>query len=321
MNQAIVVHLTSTENTMIASARIARFVKSKLKTCGALLIDDKEKARTFLAKPPNKNFDLFVVNGPPAFCSFREEIAEMVKRCRRWIWIQNDYTIYPPSQVNKVARERGWVNDKGHIQPQAYWTTIPARVTRPQDRYINWNALTFQPNQGAREGRRNGFIYYGAFRGNREERFIQYLPHDAIISAPSRAQKRFAEIGFFTFVPPMEHLLTDLRKYQATAFIQDERSDKKFMSLPNRFYECLTAELCQFVSAESVPSLETAGYTVDLKWVVEDHSEISARMRNARRIANAQSEAWYRIAEQDHNHLRANSIRQAMGKLNDYVKC
>lgn len=294
--QDYVVHLTPINNTMIASARIAQFIS---KTLRIPLITDAEACKAACL-----NADVvFVVNGPPAFCRFRNELAALFAVAKTVVWCQNDYTIYPPSQTNKVSRLRGWVDDKGHIRLPYVLGTIPDRATN----YINWNALTMGEPLDWGRGRK-GIVYYGAFRQNRKAQFKKYFSvPDITISAPVAATKRFKELlsdRRVSYVPPFADLIKDLSKFEATVLLQDERSNKRFMSLPNRFYECLQAGVAQYVSREMVSSLNKAGYKVDEKWTVVDGGELYLLTSDGhRKIARAQRAEWANIALRERTSL------------------
>lgn len=290
-----VVHLTSVEaKTTLASVRIAKVVAKWL---DLPIIDSLEASQHFVATHgfPEK---ILLVNGPPAFCSWREALADLVKECDTLVFLQNDYTIYPPSQVNKVMRSRGWVNEKGHVKAPHVWGTIPYKFDECQSaHYVNWNELTLgtKTHWVDHTRRASGIVYFGAYRQGREECFQRYFnsraPYPITVSASAQAGKKFAELNHDISVhKPWDNVVEALSEYRATIYCQDEYSNKHYTSPANRWYEGLAAGVAQFIDYESVDTLVHAGVSVDDSWIVMDHHDVNRRLRNWRRIAAAQQE-------------------------------
>jgi len=253
-----VVHLTKCKpNSMIASARIARFIATQT---GADLVDCSE-----LAEPKYKT--LFIVNGPMAFSDFLPEIAEMVNNCERIIWVQNDIIIKPPTTDPSKTRaespfRKAFAN---YGKPLDYWTTLPSMVKTDGSAYINWNMLTYDPLQ-VMETRSKSLLYYGAYRQDRDTYFRKYLGSTAYpitVSAPVMAAKKFHELNHtIEIVKPFTDLIPAISSYAGTVYMEDIKSHTTYCSPANRFYECLSAGLPMFFDKGSVKTLEQAGYDV-----------------------------------------------------------
>lgn len=255
----LVVHLTNINNTMIASARIAKYLATLLKCelkCAANGRVDKYDV-------------IYLVNGPPAFCNWREELAAMVRKCGTLVFVQNDYTISPPSQVNKVLGERGWRDEKGHYKPPHIWTTVESKLRDEEaDALVNWNCLTYTGlTPTIRRTSAGKFIYYGSFRNGREEYFKKYFSNwnrkqALYISCPPRAVEKFTAITGTAahFVDKFLDLEDSLMDYQYTIYMEDVYSHKNYCHPANRFYECLSAGVIQFVDKNAAATLMRAGY-------------------------------------------------------------
>jgi hypothetical protein len=288
-----VVHLTPLTG-LIASVRIAQFISKMLKIP---VISNPIECDAALEL--GNIGTVIVVNGPPAFCRFREEVAHLVCQAENWVWAQNDYTIYPPSQVNKYARMKKMVGKNDSFRYKYLWTAIPGRMDDAPEGTIaspiNWNALTMQAPALWGRGRK-GFVYYGAFRGNRATRFKQFLPPKSVVSAPGRGAEHFSEIDqTFVLRPPFDDVVQELRKFEATVLIHDARTDRKFEYPPNRFYEGLSAGVCMFVSPQMSERLNQAGYEVRSNWIVMDEAQIRKIMKMkgvVKKIAEAQRKEW-----------------------------
>ena len=93
----VIMHLTKcSEGSTIASSRIALFLKDHL---GLPLVDDEE---SFNAVDLDNLDTVLMVNSMSAFSKILPQAQELAKYCRRLVWIQNDYTVYPPTQVRKI---------------------------------------------------------------------------------------------------------------------------------------------------------------------------------------------------------------------------
>lgn len=305
-----VVHLTPLRG-LIASVRIAKFIGDQLSLD---VLSTLPEVKTAALEGPAHVGRVIVVNGPPAFCKFREELAHLLSVCKSLVWVQNDFTIYPPSQTNRVARKRGWVDAKGHVRPPTVWSTIPDKA----DTYLNWNALTMH-NAAYPWGRhRQGLLYYGAFRQGRTDRFYHYLPRGlwTTISAPVAATKRFQKLfgptNGINFIEPLDDVVAELAKYEATIMLQDKRSDDRYMSLPNRFYEALSAGVAMYISAEFLPTLAKAGYKVEKEWIITHNAGLLEKPH--KKIAEKQHAAWMTRAVREKVNLKK-ALKKAYKEL------
>lgn len=297
----IIVHLTKVkDSTTLASARIARFLRSQLNI--PWIVDDDHEAAVAKKDAIDGNIRrVYLVNGPPAFCTFREDLASIIRHCATVIWVQNDYTIYPPSQVNKVLRARGWVNDKGHTDPPNIWTTIPDRCRKPTDHYVNWNCLTFEPVEPESKTREKKLFYFGAYRNGREDSFSTYLPdnNSTVISTTARAKAKFEDLlPRAEVVGPVDNVIEECAKYRYGIYLHDKSSCARFMSLANRFYEMLSARMLIFVAENAVGTFEDAGYKVHDRFVVCNTVEVEIQ----RSFYNLNSEKYYRDVRLQQNN-------------------
>lgn len=186
MKPTCVVHLTRCEGSVQASARLARFLAD---TLHLPLVDGLGSLAAFTTGAtaylrPHDSFNVIMVNGPVAFCDFRDELGEqLLKHTARLLWVQQDYTItLPPhhsySRPTKAETPfRRWF----HCIPEvSCWTTCIDTLDRrhtdnvpgwPLDQYINFNALTYAPfgmdPDGDPPTYPGALFYYGALREGR----------------------------------------------------------------------------------------------------------------------------------------------------------
>jgi hypothetical protein len=272
---------------MQASAKIAKFLSSHL---NVPLVDCAEKA--------NDYDTLFIVNGPMAFCGFLDELAEMVNDCERIIWVQNDIIIKPPTtDPTKTRAESPFrVAFANYGKPLDYWTTIPSNVKTDGSAYVNWNLLTYEFIEEFPDWRREGLFYYGAYRTDREKYFKKYFSDPDLpvtISATPIPGRKFQSISeHIRVIPASQNIIKTCREYQASLYIEDNKSHSIYCSPANRFYEMLSSGIPILFDKNSVKTMEIAGYDVS-PFVVSSSQSILERFNALTEIQLDQLE-WHR---------------------------
>jgi hypothetical protein len=287
--KAAIFHLTNTTNTMQASARIARYLSWELK----LPLYDG------LAKNIPINLDAAIlVNSPTGFADedWRWFIAQQCVKARRFVFVQNDYKMGPPSQVQR------WVERLKKPVSRIMWTSVPDRMIGHDKRstYVNWNALTWRPERKTLSWnkRQPGLLYYGALRPHREEAIKHYFAanrdYKVIVSAPTRSHERFHQIlgDKITLLPPFRNLRVDLQQFQATVYLEDPWSHVHYCSPANRFYECLSAGMAIFFDIETVYCMAQAQFRTT-PWMVQNAKDVKARLQSTQIIAHKQRTMWH----------------------------
>jgi hypothetical protein len=274
-------------NSTIASARVARFICD---TLGLSLIDTKERAKD---KGPIEK--LIIVNGPMAFCDFLPELATLVRRSKQVVWVQQDYTIMPPSANSNAESPFRKVFAELKLRP-VFWTTCRNNVITEDDRYINWNQLTYDPHP-FRMLSNNCVLYYGAFREKRQESFKRFFTGTCpiTVSTTTLRRKKFEAIGAnVKFIKPFENVIKEACRFDAALYIEDERSHREFHSPANRFYEMLSAGVPIFFDIRSVKMLREANIIVPEKWQVENAADLEHMYRSTDLLAmrNEQRNLW-----------------------------
>lgn len=302
-----VVHTTKcAEKTTIASARVAKFLAKEL---GADLIDT---LGAWAERPWPKYHRIYYVNSMGRYApkEFLFAIAELVRHCHSFIYIQNDYTVQPVSQVQKVLRDELGMSHAQPFEttPPYMWTNIPGNVHGPGSAYVNWNLLTWSPVQIQHE-RIPGLMYYGSFRKDRVKYFEKYLGPDTSypvhVSASPVNQKKFLELNPDIICHKPWRTYEELGRFQATIYIEDEHIHTHYNSPANRFYECLSAGVPMFFDETVRNTLAQAGYH-DVS-VVDGPRTINLEPAYTRYLAQTQRE---RFSGDFINQLR-NQIQQA----------
>lgn len=313
MSKDLIVHMTKCvpTNTLVT-------MKTALWMSNLLGIPLKDEPETFMDK---KQFRIiYVFNGPTAFCPFREEIEELALRCKVMVWIQNDYTCYPPSQLKRSIRKMGWCEDSKWTRPPIVWTTCPFRIEYPLDRYVNWNSMTFSKYPFNDEPRTPGILYYGAHREGRIDSFRKYFEgatYPITVSSSSRAKRHFKEYNDrIAIIPPMKNQIEEISKYRMTIYMEDKFSHKKFTSPANRFYECLSAGIAQVFDENSVLTMEEAGFDVH-NYVCKTQKDVKRYLKNWKDIALSQRENWGRT---NYRKRLANRVEKCHEELKQALK-
>lgn len=296
---SLVAHLTKISPTStVASCRIAKLLAEEL-GCEIMHRYDEDKVKAYDV--------VFVVNSPSAFCEYIDQLVEICRLSDRLIWVMNDYTIYPPTQLRNMLYEAD--------RKLEMWGTLPklpyayhgrktyGNLPRDADHVLNWNALSYSPVPEVCPPslRPNpGVVYWGAFREYRLNGFNRYfwnVKRDTLpitVSTSLKASDKFARhypnIGLLG--PLVPNLTEQLSLWPATILIEDTMSHSVFCQPPNRFYEALSAGLAIFVDWEASLTLKTAGYEVDPGFVVRSYDDLQARWPNVDVIREIQRRLW-----------------------------
>lgn len=305
MKTAIFSFVTVSDKSMVASVKVARFVRDTLRV---LLVDDERIAE-------HDDLDaLLIVNGAYAFCKHLEPLSRAILGARRIIWIQQDYSIVPPicdGQATSPFR-RAFVErrEKGRSHLE-YWTTCEKESKATTlSRYLNWNCLTFSAVQHRLSDDARDLFYYGSFRAGRAKAFDRFFLNsqvDVTISSPtSRFQQRYDKARH---LGKIDDLSLELSRHGLGLYLEDRLSHSNFHSPPNRFYEMLSAGLPMVFQEEAGYTLRRAGYDPS-SFTVSNSSAVARKMTARKNIAEAQREMWYARAKQEPKTLSDN-LRKA----------
>jgi hypothetical protein len=244
---------------------------------------------------------LIMVAGSFAFCGQLENLARAIRRAKRIVWVEVDYTVIAPKAISnaespfrKAFRIR---HDRGKA-PLDYWTTVKNHVDFTKDSwYVNWNSLAYngKPHDIARRPEQKDIFYYGAFRVNRMDSFHRYFDHPKVPLTISNATQKFATafprancIGSIS----RDVFFGELHKHGLGLYLEDKKSHTENHSPSTRFYEMLSAGLPMVFEPESAPMLLKAGFDVS-EYVVRNGNDIRKAMDRRVDIATAQLASWH----------------------------
>jgi hypothetical protein len=315
MKATIFSFIPATERSMVASTRIARYLRDQLQF--PLIWDEKIADKTDLDV-------LFIINGAYGFCSVLEELSLAILGAKRIVWVQNDYTIVPPINNGKatspfrnafVARRKV---GKPHLE---FWTTCEreSKATALSN-YINWNCLTLREKPLPNGFTHNDIGYYGSFRVGREKTFAKFFTSPKcriVISSPSKKFPSTFTDSQITHCGPCDDLLGWLKERGLGLYLEDRKSHSEFHSPPNRFYEMLSAGLPMIFENEAGATLRRAGYN-PADYLVSNALEAARMLEKRDKIKKQQYEYWYSIARAEHSTLES-KIKAAYKQLEQAV--
>jgi len=243
-------------------------------------------------------WDLVIYVNCPLFSDIKIANAHwhfsfIAQKAKRFIFVNNDYSLPIKSCLFYVSKYLELE------KPEAIaWSTVNRLVDRSSElsSYVNWNLLTYEPIEPV-ENPKQRILYYGALRQDRIEMFKKYLfspmlPVD--ISCSKALQKKFKAIApNANTIDKFPSLIDNIKHWAATVYLEDRYSTRNYCSPANRFYEALSAGICQFFSEESIGTMERAGYDVT-PYVVRSADDLYSKLPHAKEFAAEQAKLWRR---------------------------
>jgi hypothetical protein len=313
MKNVIFSFIPATETSMVASTKVARFVRDQLQI--PLIWDDS------IGEELELN-NLLIVNGAYAFCKHLQPLSYAIQRAKRIVWIQQDYSIVPPINDGNATSpfRRAFVERRmcgmSHLD---YWTTCENESKEtPYSHYVNWNCLSMQEMKNV-PLKNDQLVYYGSYRQGRTRYFNTFFDvpkYEVVISSPSKEFKKNYQDPKITHCGPPEDLIDWLSYFGMGLYLEDRKSHSEFHSPPNRFYEMLSAGLPMVFQQEAGYTLRKAGYKDIDRYTVTGASAVARKLEAREVIGNEQKEAWYEHAMEERAFL-PDQLKQAWSKLND----
>jgi hypothetical protein len=294
------------ENSMVASVRIARWLQ---KTLGDMTMSDIPLVCGAEIGDMTNLDVLIIVNGAYGFSKVLEPLSRAILGAKRVVWVQNDYTIIPPKDdagAESPFRKAFVTRKKEGKERTIFWSTCEKWYTLPGSHYVNWNMLTFDQQYSEskikkrRADAKDTLLYYGSFRdgsgkSSRVPLFDRYFTRPAVETVISSPVDKFAKkyplcrhmgaIG--------ENFYGALGSFGLGLYIEDRKSSEEFHSPANRFYEMLSAGLPMVFQPESGSMLRKAGFNPD-PYVVSKAIDVKRFMANREDIGREQRREWNR---------------------------
>jgi hypothetical protein len=279
----------------LANTRTATFVSEEL---GLPLICDGTIA--------NDEYDiLFLVAGVFLYCKCLPEVGAAVRKAKRVVWIQNDYTIAPPLDEGIAESPFRYAfrwRKMEHLPPTDFWTTCERNIHRTDgSAYLNWNSMAYQHMSDERfqetwDKKEKAVFYFGADRVHRAAYFDRYFKSPTVpmaISSFSKSMARYhdPEHGIACMqMFPRSQFYSLMEFYQMGLYLEDTISHREFTSPATRFYEMLSAGMAIIFQPEAAHQMKLAGYNVVPYTCHRD--TMPELLERARDIASEQRATW-----------------------------
>ena len=139
--------------------------------------------------------------------------------------------------------------------------------------FVNLNTLIFNPILPNKQ--KNGCVYYGSFRKDREVSFRKYLKGHVTISTHQKNREKFQNIGVNgPFVDRINWSKDGLMDFKTSLYIEDEITHENYNCLANRFYECLNYNVLPLFDAACKNTISLSGYDVADYFIIDNESSV-----------------------------------------------
>jgi hypothetical protein len=321
MKAVIFSFIPAVETSMIASTRIARFMRDELQI--PLIWTEDIADHTDLDA-------LIIINGAFAFCRYLEPLATAILGAKRIIWIMNDYSIVPPINNGSATSpfRKAFVTRKSQNKPHLdFWSACEyeSKLT-PLSTYVNWPSLSMQKKVLRGKAKHDDVVYFGSYRkggspgskGSRVNSFDIYFKNPRYNLTISSPDKKFQEIyksPRILHVGKQDDLVNWLGERGLGLYLQDDYSNRNYHSPGDRFYEMLSAGLPMVFHQATGMTLRKAGFEID-NYVVNKSLDVARKLDTRNVIAKEQHGLWFEKANKQREELPA-VIKTAWKKLND----
>lgn len=227
---------------------------------------------------------------------WRDFVQALYHAADRVVYCTNDY------KGNVGSYQEGRLRDDAHY---VTLSTVERMLNKRPGALVNWNVLTYVPQEPTGIERDPRLFYYGTFRPGRDRVFDRYFNAlgDRLVISATKAQeaRRYRErYPSAEVMGRLANVFEGLGRYQATLLFEDDYATRNYCSPPNRFYEALSAGTAMIFDPTSVAMFACAGYDIR-PYVALRPEQALELLDRAGAIAYDQRVAWNRdyIAELD----------------------
>lgn len=247
---------------------------------------------------PLHNDIVFLLPGVLLFCGFRERAFKLLENAKAVVHLQNDFSLDIDNRIMKIIKTKFF-----------RWTTTPYFISGPGDLFVNWNQLTWE-DLPLGTPKKEGLLYYGAYRPNRVKYFAKYLTSDLYpihVTCYMRNHVLYKALNpKINIYKPFSHAL-QLRAMQSTIYIEDEWTNQNYCCPANRFYECLYLGIAIFFDKSCCNTFNQAGYDIS-EFVVDSDKQLAKKLGDWDKVRKRQRQLWHKdYFEQLINHMNENS--------------
>ena len=142
--------------------------------------------------------------------------------------------------------------------------------------FVNLNCLVFDPKKTTAP--KEGCIYYGSFRKNREVSFRKYLKGKVTVSTHQKNREKFNAIEVNgPFIDRINWSKEGLSSFYSSLYIEDEINHNNYNCLANRFYEALNYGVLTLFDYECKNTIAMSGYDVPPYCIIGNEQELALK--------------------------------------------
>jgi hypothetical protein len=229
-----------------------------------------------------QQWDAIICNHASGYANVDYKCVEMNPDAKLF-YITNEYNLGEP-QILWMAAKQGRKYD--------VIANHPAEASKVVKKYVdNWNILNLnclifsEPKQEEQESlfaiEKNGVIYYGSFRKGRAKYFQKYFDSRLCVSTSQDNILKFSEIfpdatarfiGKIKWFPEQQ-----LKSFQYSLYIEDEKTHTHYNHLANRFYEALSCDVVPIFDESCLGTIEKSGYNISKDYVCSTADELHGK--------------------------------------------
>lgn len=165
--------------------------------------------------------------------------------------------------------------------------------------FVNLNCLVFAPKETTNP--KEGCVYYGSFRKNREPSFRKYLQGKVTVSTHQKNREKFNAIGVSgPFIDRINWSKEGLSSFYSSLYIEDEINHNNYNCLANRFYEALNYSVLTLFDIECQNTISMSGYDIPPYCMVSNEQELTLKTQfQMPEIRDYCLQAWKEKAEEE----------------------
>ncbi len=165
--------------------------------------------------------------------------------------------------------------------------------------FVNLNCLVFAPKETTNP--KEGCVYYGSFRKNREPSFRKYLQGKVTVSTHQKNREKFNAIGVSgPFIDRINWSKEGLSSFYSSLYIEDEINHNNYNCLANRFYEALNYNVLTLFDIECQNTISMSGYDIPPYCMVSNEQELTLKTQfQMPEIRDYCLQAWKEKAEEE----------------------
>lgn len=225
-----------------------------------------------------KNYDVIIFNHASNYSYVDKEWLNQNPDAKLF-YITNEYNLGEPYILWKLAKEgRKYTVIANH---ESNASKVVKKYTNEWI-VVNLNSIIYEPKKLNNiflemEGKQ-GCIYHGSFRKDREIYYKKYLDRNVLLSTHNKNIENFRLSGANSNTINRINWKTDgLFPFKNSLYIEDVKTHSNYNFLANRFYESLNYDCVPIFSEECKNTTNLSGYDIGIDYFINDSSQIKSK--------------------------------------------